>query len=111
MIHLKGKYFVEVKDKRYSTHTLYDIILGKREPSKILRTQYQVISETKVRRTQKVIKHDILQLEVKRYPKKTLPITEKPKIDLPFYLSCKQKNWVEFSHAYFCQNCDFINNN
>ena len=58
MKYLNGKYYVEVKDKRYKIHPSENIILREREQPKSLRTQYQVQNDTKIRRNQKVIKDD-----------------------------------------------------
>ena len=70
MKYLNGKYYVEVKDKRYKIHPSENIILREREQPKSLRTQYQVQNDTKIRRNQKVIKDDKGKLTVKSYPKK-----------------------------------------
>ena len=70
MKYLNGKYYVEVKDKRYKIHPSENIILREREEPKSLRTQYQTINNTKIRRNQKVIKDDNNKLIVKPYPKK-----------------------------------------
>ena len=40
MIHLNGKFYVELKDKRYIIHPVCDFILRKRE-EKLLKTQYK----------------------------------------------------------------------
>ena len=53
-----GKYYVEVKDKKYKIHPSENIILREREQPKSLRTQYKVQNDTKIRRNQKVIKDD-----------------------------------------------------
>ena len=53
MLYPNGKYYVEVKVKRYSLHTIYDIKLREREPPKSSETQYQVLNETKIRKNQK----------------------------------------------------------
>ena len=58
MKYLNGKYYVEVKDKRYKIHPSENIILREREEPKSLRTQYQIQNNTKIRRNQKVIKDD-----------------------------------------------------
>ena len=47
MIYLNGKYYVDVQDKRYKIHPLYNKILRELDPPKSLRIQYQVIYEAK----------------------------------------------------------------
>ena len=53
--------------------------MKEKEP-KSLRTQYQVINDTKIRRNQKVIKDDKGKLTVKSYPKKEKEKPQEPKI-------------------------------
>ena len=67
MKYLNGEYYVEVKDHRYKNHPTENIILRKRDPPISLRTQYQVQKETQIRRNQKVIKNDNVELIVKNY--------------------------------------------
>ena len=105
MKYLNGEYYVEVKDHRYKIHPSENIILGKRDPPKSLRTQYQVQNETQIRRNQKVIKNDNNQLVVKNYPKNE---NKQPK--LPNCPSCKQNTWLEFDKGYYCTNCEYIIN-
>ena len=107
MKYLNGEYYVEVKDHRYKIHPTENIILSKRDPSKSLRTQYQVQNDTQIRRNQKLIKNDNDKLIVKNYPKNKQPIIQK---QLPNYPSCKRNNWLEFDKAYYCKNCEFIIN-
>ena len=111
MKYLNGKYYVEVKDKRYKIHPSENIILREREQPKSLRTQYQVQNDTKIRRNQKVIKDDKGKLTVKPYPKK-----EKEKeignniqkiIQCP---SCNRNAMVEYDEYYQCEVCDVIMN-
>ena len=59
MIYLIGRYYVELKDKRYSIHPFYDINLQERDASKFLRTQYQVQNILKSEKKQKDIKKTI----------------------------------------------------
>ena len=42
MKYLIGNYYVEVKDKRYVIHPTENIIVRERDPTKSLRTQYQI---------------------------------------------------------------------
>ena len=66
-----------IKDKRYSIHPIYDIILRGRDVPKSLRTQYQVINESKLRKKPKSFKSDNDKLELERYPKKSKPNFDK----------------------------------
>ena len=70
MKYLDRNYYVEVKDHSYRIHPNENIILRKRDPPASLRTQNQVQKETQIRRNQKVIKNDNIQLIVRNYPKK-----------------------------------------
>ena len=70
---LDKEYYVEVKDKRYIIHPTEITIIRKRNPSKSLRTQYQVQNETQIRKNQKVIKIDNDVLIVKTYSKNKQP--------------------------------------
>ena len=71
MIYLDGKYYVNIKDKRYKIHPTENIILRERDEPKSLRTQCQTINNTKIRPNQKVIKDFNNKLIVKSYPKKS----------------------------------------
>ena len=109
MKYLDGNYYVEVKDHRYKIHSTENIILRKRDPPTSLRTQYQVQNETLIRKNQKVIKNDNIQLVVKNYPKnknKQLKIQKQ----LPNCPTFKQKNWLEFDKSFYCTNCEYIIN-
>ena len=46
MKYLNNKYYVE--DKKYTTHPTENIILSERKEPKRLKTQYQVIDDTKI---------------------------------------------------------------
>ena len=109
MKYLNGEYYVAVKDHRYRFHPTENIILRKRDEPKSLRTQYQVQNETQIRRTQKVIKNNNDELEVKNYPKNK---NKQPKIQkqLPNCPSCKRNIWLEFGKGYYCKNCEYIIN-
>ena len=107
---LNGKYYLEVKDKRYLIHPTENIILRLRDPSKSLRTQSQVQNDTQIRKNQKVPRKENDDLEVKNYPKKKQPTKQQPKFKPPNCPSYKQNNWLEFDKAYYCQNCEKINN-
>ena len=50
-----GRYYVEVKDKRYRIHPTESNILRLREEPKSLGTQYQVQNNIQMRKNQKVI--------------------------------------------------------
>ena len=56
MIHLNGRYYVEVKDKRYSSHPNGNVILKLQEERKSLRTLYQVQKDTQIRKKVKKLK-------------------------------------------------------
>ena len=47
---------------------------------------------------------------VKNYPKRKQPIQQQSKMKPP-NCSCKTKKRVEFDKGYYCQNCDYYNNN
>ena len=65
---LNGEYYVEVKHNRYIIHPTEHIFLRLREEPKSLRTQYQVQNNTEIRKNQKVIRDDNIELAVKIYP-------------------------------------------
>ena len=77
MKYLDGNNYVEVKDHRYRIHATENIILRKRDPPTSLRTPFQVQNETQIRRIQKVIKNNIDDLIVKKYPKKEQPVVQR----------------------------------
>ena len=110
MKYLNGEYYFEVKDHRYKIHPTENKILRRRDPPTSLRTQYQVQNETEIRRNQKVIKNDNVELVVKNYPKKKQPIIQQPKFKPPNCPSCKRNNWLEFQKGYYCKNCENIIN-
>ena len=56
MKYLNNEYYVEVKDKRYIFHPTENIIILKTDQPQSSGTQYQVQTETQIRRNQKVIK-------------------------------------------------------
>ena len=64
--------YVEVKDKRHSFHPFCDVIQRERNPTEILRTQYQVQNKTKIRKNQKVIRNQNRKSEIERYPTKKI---------------------------------------
>ena len=88
---INGHYYVQVKDKRYRIHSTENIILRERDQPKFLRTQYPVQNETQIRKNQKVIKIEIIELEVKNYPKNKQPIVQKHKFEPENCSSSKQK--------------------
>ena len=91
MKYLNGIYYVEVKD-RYEIHPSEKNISGLRDEPKSLRTQYQLQTETQIRKNQKVIKNDNDELVVKKYSKNKQPITQQPKYKPRNCPSCKQNN-------------------
>ena len=101
MKYLNGEYYVEVDDCRYKIHPTENNILRKRDEPKSLRTQYQLLNETKIRRNQKVIKNDNDELVVKNYPKNKnkQPIIQQQKFKPPNCPSCKQNTWLEFDEG------------
>ena len=104
---LNGRYYVEVKDKRYRIHPTENIISRLRDPPQSLRTQNQVENQTEIRKNQKVIRDDNNELVVKNYSENKQPIIQQPKFKLPNCPSCKQNNWLEFDKGYYCKNCEF----
>ena len=104
MKYLDGNYYVEVKDKRYKIHPTENIILRKSDPPTSLRTRYQVLNETQIRKNQKVTKDNNDELVVKNYPKKK----QQHKFKLPDCPSCKRNNWLEFNKGFYCKNCEYI---
>ena len=75
-----------------------------------MRTQYQVQSETQIRKNQKFIKNDNDHLVVKTYPKNKQTIIQQHEYKPPNCPSCKQNNWLEFDKGYYCKNCEYIFN-
>ena len=61
---------MEVRDKRYNTHTNEKNIFEERREPNFLRNQYPVVNETKIRRNQKANKIENDELQVIPYPKK-----------------------------------------
>ena len=104
MKYLNGKYYVEVKDKRYKIHPTENIILRERKEPKSLRTQYQVINNTKIRRNQRVIKDEDGNLIVKSYPKKNKIPKENNNISI--CPSCQRNALIEYPSHYQCEACD-----
>ena len=78
MNHPKIRFFVEVKDQRYSIRPTGNIELRKSDPAKPSRTDYQVQKEIEIRKNQKVIKKDNGDLIYENYLEKQKPKTEKP---------------------------------
>ena len=73
-----------------------------------LRTQYQVQKETQIRKNQKVIKNDNIELIVKNYPKNKQPFIQQQQFKLPNCPSCKRNNRLDFDKSYYCRKCDYI---
>ena len=107
MKYLNGKYYVEVKDKRYLIHPTGIFILRLRDPPKSLRNQYQVQNEREIRKNQKVFKNDNDEWIVKHYPKKKQLIIQQPKFKPPNCPSCKRNNWLELDDGRYCQICEY----
>ena len=103
MKYTNGRYYVEVKEKRYLFHSNENIKLKLREPPKTVRTEYRVQRQTANRKNQKVIKNNNNSLIVKKYPKKRKTFLEKPKTSLPICPNCKRDIWLESTHGYFCR--------
>ena len=102
MKYLNGKYYVEVKDKRYITHPNEKIILRFRDELKRLRTQYQVQNNTQIRKNQKDIKTNNEKKEVRDYPQnKKQPIIEQPINKRPDCPSCKSNIYVAFDKRWY----------
>ena len=91
-------------------HPTGNMVLRKRFPPELLRTQYQVQNENQIGKNQKVIKNKIDELVVKNYPKNKQPLIQKPKFKPPNCPSCKRNIWLEFDKGYYCKNCEYITN-
>ena len=100
MKYLNGEYYVELKDHRYRVHPTDIIILRKLDSPTSLRTQYQVQIDTQIRKNEKVIKNNFIDLEVKHYPKGKESITQTAKFILPNSPSCKRNIWLESDKGY-----------
>ena len=83
--------------------------MGLRDPPTSLRTQYQVQSETQIRKNQKVIRDGNKELVVNIYPKSKRSATQQPKFTLPNWPSCKQNIWI-FDKGFYCKTCEYIIN-
>ena len=66
---LGNEIFVEVHVEQCIFHPTENFILLEQKESKSLRTQHQVIVETKMRKSQKVIKIENFELEIRSYSK------------------------------------------
>ena len=111
MKYLNGKYYVEVKDKKYKIHLSENIILREREEPKSLRTQYQVQNDAKIRRNQHVIKDDKGKLTVKPYPKKRKNhciVIEMQWLNMMLNLRLMPNQRLD--EYYQCEVCDIIMN-
>ena len=78
-----------------------------------MRTQYQVIHETEIRRNQKVIKNENDEVEVRSYPTtKKKKTSEESKLDNDCPIR-KQRNWIDFDKGHFrpISNLLLINKN
>ena len=71
-----GQCYVEVKNKQYRTHPSENSIIRLRKEPKSLRTQYQMQSNTQIRKNQDVIKNKNDESVVKNYPKTKQPIRQ-----------------------------------
>ena len=107
---LDDEHYVEVKDHRYRIHPTENIILRKRNPPTILRTQHQVQNETQIRKNQKVNKGANNELIVKNYPKSKQSFVQQRKSNLPSCPSCKRNDWLELDKSYYCRECEYIIN-
>ena len=110
MNYLIGEFYVEVKDHRYKILPTEINILRERDEPKSLRTQYQVQTETQIRRNHKVIGNDNDELIVKNYAKNKQPIIQQPKFKPPNCPNCKGNTCLEFDKSYYCLNCEYIIN-
>ena len=110
MKYLNSENCVEVKDHRYKTHPTENNLLGKRDEPKSLRTLYQVQKDTQIRRNQKIIENDNVELIIKNYPKNKQSPLQQHLFKPPNCPSCQRKNWLEFDKGYWCKNCENIVN-
>ena len=73
-----------------------------------LRTEYQVVNHTRIRKNQKVVKNENNKIELKPYPTtKKKETIEKPKIDRE-YPQWRKCTCLEFERRYYCQICECI---
>ena len=72
------------------------MILRKHRQPRFLRTQYQILIETEIRKIELVLKNDNDELELERYPTKKTQFIEKPEIVLFSCLNCERKtlDWL-----------------
>ena len=71
MKYLNGSFYVEVKDEWYIFHPSEKILFGLWDQPKSLRTQYEVLNKTLIRKNQKANRINDDELVVKNYLKKT----------------------------------------
>ena len=88
-------------------HSSKSNVLWKRKQPASSKIQYQGISETKFRRSQRIIENENDELEIKPCAKRR-KFVKKPKTDVESP-SCKQCKWIEFGEAYFCQMFQYNN--
>ena len=110
MRYLNGQYYVEVKDHRCRIRPTEIVILSLRDEPKSHRTQYHRQNCTRIRKNQKALKNDNVELVVKKYPKKKQQIQRQPKFKASDCPSCRRNNWLEIDKGEYCQFCEkFIN--
>ena len=65
MQYLNGEYYVGVKYHRYRIHPTEKIYLRKRDPPTFSRIQYQFQNETQIRKNQKFVKNNKIEIIVR----------------------------------------------
>ena len=82
--------------------------LRKRKEPKPLRTQCQVLNETKTRKNQKCIKTENAEIQVNPYPEvKIKQKLRKLEVDI-CCPSFRQRSWIEFDKGYSCCICELF---
>ena len=85
--YLNIKCYVGKKGKRYGNHPLQNFILEERKEPKSLRTQNQVMNDTKKGTNQKLINNGSNELEIRQYPKnKIKQKIGKPNLDVEYHI-------------------------
>ena len=96
MRYLNGQYYVEVKDHRCRIRPTEIIILRFCDEPKSFRTQYHIQNCTRMRKNQKLLENDNVELVVKKYHKKNKQqIQQQPKFKPSDFPSCRRNNWLE----------------
>ena len=106
---LEQKNYLDITDIIHDIHPTETITLrGRKEPI-YPRTHHEVNNETNIRRSQKVIKNEKGELELKSYPERKSE--KKTKFFRKIKGSiCKEKQFIDYDKRICCQKCVFIVN-